>query len=508
MRGVTTLLIAGDERLYLDLTERLVGSEARIIFCEAIGETLDRAADAAAVVVDSAIAGGGEALCRRLRADPTTATVPLLLRSRAPVETHYADEVVSGDAEAVLAALVRRCPELARSGFAGSQALAAAAAAAPVATVPTESGASADDPWLPDPPEPLPNEDLLAYNSRYDKYVDSLVEAHERAAALPLPRRMRLMEQSHRVVVMIDGVLDLAQKGVNEALRAKDLTRMRALSDGKTALFEKLQRLRSAIRTADSVPRVALGRDEPSTSAAVTDGAADATRVDAPLPPTVARAEPVAARSGPPAGAPAAGLRAQKSQLTLAAERRAQQGSERVTTRPGPRPSGSASANPAVAADRRRREPTAARRAAAAAPSGRPLWLAIAVLVAVVLGVLLLRRPPTPPAAAPTSNHPPGMVYVTIQETPAGVLARPEARDPEEDRVTFSIRWFVEGELVPGASTVRLSADRFQVGQSVYVEVTPSDPYGNGAPMRSQGLTIQGTKRTGGIGNPSSPGGP
>lgn len=506
MRGVTTVLIAGDERLYLDLTERLVGSEARIIFCEAIGETLDRAADAAAVVVDSAIAGGGEALCRRLRADPTTATVPLLLRSRAPVETHYADEVVTGGAEAVLAALVRRCPGLAQSGFAGSQAL--AVAAAPVATVPTASGASTDDPWLPDPPEPLPDEDLLAYNSRYDKYLDSLVEAHERATALPLPRRMQLMEQSHRVVVMIDGVLDLAQKGVNEALRAKDLTRMRALSDGKTALFEKLQRLRSAIRTADSVPRVALGRDDPSASATMTDATADATRVDAPVPQTVARAEPVGARSGPPAAAPAAGLRAQKSQLTLAAERRAQQGSERVATRPGPRPNGSASANPAVPKDRRRREPTAARRAAAAAPSGRPLWLAIAVLVAVVLGVLLLRRPPSPPAAAPTSNHPPGMVYVTIQETPAGVLARPEARDPEEDRVTFSIRWFVEGELVPGASTVRLSADRFQVGQSVYVEVTPSDPYGNGAPMRSQGLTIQGTKRTGGIGSPSSPGGP
>lgn len=493
MRGVTTILIAGDERLYLELNERLVGAEARVIFCEAVGETLDRAADANAVVVESTIAGGGEALCRRLRADPTTATVPLLLRGQAPLETHYADEVITGGADQVLAALLRHCQGLAQSGFAGSRAVAAAAPAV-VAAVATLPGSSLEASWLPDPPEMEPDEDLLAYNARYDTYLDALVNAHEDAAALPVPRRVRLMEQSHRVVVMIDGVLDLAQKGVNEALRAKDLTRMRALSEGKTALFEKLQRLRAALRTAESVPRVPLGKDEP-TAPTTAAGERPASR-----PP--ARPEAASTGAGSAALTAAGGLRAQKSQLTLAAERRAQQRSEGGGTRPGAKAVASAEAP----TRERRRAVTAARRPLAAPPAkGRGLWLALAMLVGLVLVGILARRPKPQPAAAPTANQPPQMVYVTVQETPAGVLARPEARDAEEDRVTFSIRWFVDGALVPGASTVRLSDDRFQLGQSIYVEVTPSDPYSSGAPMRSQGLTIQGVKKQTGQSGRASP---
>lgn len=497
MRGMSTILIAGDEALFLDLAERLVGSEARALYCEAVGETLDRAADAAAVVVDSGISGGGEALCRRLRADPTTATVPLLLRSRSPVESHFADEVVAGGVEVVLAALLRRVPALAQSGIAGRQPI--APPTPPLTARTTQPAEGANDPWQADPPEALPGEDLLAYHGRCEQFLDRLVEAHEGATELAMPRRVQLMEQSHRVVVMMDGVLDGAQKAVNEALRAKDLARMRALSDGKTALFEKLQRLRSAVRTADSVPRVALGKGL-APSPAVAAGAPGA----APPP----RVEATRSESDPGVPTVVQGLRPQKSQLTLAAERRAQQQREPKREATGTR-AGAVRGAPdtgSTPSPRRRREATAARHAAARAPRARPLWLAIPVLVALVLVALLFGRSPTPPAAAPTANQPPQMVHVTVQETPAGVLARPEARDPEEDRVTFSIRWFVDGVLVPGAATVRLASDRVQVGQSIYVEVTPSDSYGSGSAMRSQGLTIQGVKRRGGANAPSGAG--
>ena len=52
------ILIAGDDELYLDLSERLPVGSCRLVTCDTFGETLDRAADSAVIIVNAHIGGG------------------------------------------------------------------------------------------------------------------------------------------------------------------------------------------------------------------------------------------------------------------------------------------------------------------------------------------------------------------------------------------------------------------------------------------------------------------
>jgi hypothetical protein len=94
--------------------------------------------------------------------------------------------------------------------------------------------------------------------------------------------------------------------------------------------------------------------------------------------------------------------------------------------------------------------------------------------------------------AAPPGNSPPQMTYVALAETPAGIVARPDATDANRDRINYRMRWYVNEKLVSGAGTALLTSQNFAVGSRVEVEVTPEDPYQDGAPMLSKPLFVQG----------------
>lgn len=99
-------------------------------------------------------------------------------------------------------------------------------------------------------------------------------------------------------------------------------------------------------------------------------------------------------------------------------------------------------------------------------------------------------------ASDETDNTVPVMKWVILKQSAIGITAHINAEDKENDQLAFSIRWFVNDKEVSGQTTVRLRADNYQSGSTVHVEVTPTDAYGIGLPMRSRTMTI--TYRQGG----------
>ena len=102
--------------LYVELLERLGNRCCRTIHCETQGQALDRAADAAVVIVNLDVAGGAALLCRRLRAEPSTASVPIILR--APSEQRVPDvdrRVEIDDFERLIQAIQHCVPSLAEA---------------------------------------------------------------------------------------------------------------------------------------------------------------------------------------------------------------------------------------------------------------------------------------------------------------------------------------------------------------------------------------------------------
>lgn len=144
-----------------------------------------------------------------------------------------------------------------------------------------------------------------------------------------------------------------------------------------------------------------------------------------------------------------------------------------------------------------------ARRSSAKAPgsgsalASRTLWLVIFGLAIVAGGTVYLLRTGLGSSGTPERTNPnnkaPVMRYVTIQETNQGVIVRPKAEDAEGDTINYSIRWSVNGQILADAIGTTLPRSRYQVGQLVAVEVTPSDPFGGGQPMASQPLKITGS---------------
>ncbi len=65
------------------------------------------------------------------------------------------------------------------------------------------------------------------------------------------------------------------------------------------------------------------------------------------------------------------------------------------------------------------------------------------------------------------------------------------ADDADNDPLTFTYRWLVDGVVVDGETAATLSGTHFAKGQSVQAEVTPHDDEGAGAPALSNETTIQ-----------------
>lgn len=96
-----------------------------------------------------------------------------------------------------------------------------------------------------------------------------------------------------------------------------------------------------------------------------------------------------------------------------------------------------------------------------------------------------------------TGNGPPVMVLAKLlPETlslthPVGVQAL--AEDPERDSVTYAYQWYVNDAPVTGQTTSTFPAELLRRGQTVSVEITPSDGKQQGKPVRTPAAKVGNT---------------
>jgi CheY-like chemotaxis protein len=463
-----TIVVAGGGDLYVKLLEPFPPTLCNIAFAESLAEALDVASDACLVVVDSKLSGGGVDLCRRLRSDPVTSTVPLILRvpNRGDHVQALSDaRVLENDLPTLVKTMRQLSPELS-----GRREIPELSEDSPdenyfddgpttVAFRRPEAAPGKAGEWPQPPPARGPRQDLLEFAQIFAGYMNSLIEAMEAPSKLSAEELERLRGMVTLTVEGTEQHLTSAQTAITEALVKKDLERMKALSSAKNSLYDKLQQMRSMV---SKLPR--------------SEGPGGAVK-------TV---------SGPIAlGAP------KKSELTRAAEAKA------------------AAEKTAAAADKKaerddKREkrdkkkgpvkPAAYRSTKSARREGErsslPYLLAAALLVAAVgVGVYLLffQEPSTTAPVEDGTNQPPTMKYVRVEQTTAGVVARAEGDDKEQDPVIFQFRWLVNGKEVEGQKTARLTPQHYHEGDTVALEVTPSDGKKSGTPLTSAGIIIRST---------------
>jgi hypothetical protein len=94
-------------------------------------------------------------------------------------------------------------------------------------------------------------------------------------------------------------------------------------------------------------------------------------------------------------------------------------------------------------------------------------------------------------------NALPEMLTATLSPEEVGtddmLTASATAIDPEGDTVSFSYTWYVEGLPLPETTDSLDGATWFDKGDEVYVEITPVDPTGSGAPLSSDSIIVGNT---------------
>lgn len=429
---------------------------AHLVYCETIGEALDQASAASLILVDEALGGDGLGLCRRLRTDPVTASLPIILRSSSRNRHPQANEVVGPhDLRGTIAAMIKLCPSL--------------NTASEITNVPDDLFDDEEDvfdveqstviwrkpeditqaQWPPPPPEIDPNVDLLDFTRNFAGYANSLLEAYGQQATLSSADRRRLDQAARNTVGMVEEVMSTSQRAINDALMRKDVVRMRELSAARNVMHDKLRELRERVSQQEA------SSDESDTPL---------------LPPPAPKA---------------------KSELTRAAEARdaARRMPPRSRRQTAPRPAQRSMPTGGVGR-------VTGRTARVVRPRRlRPeiFWIigVVALLAGGLVAYRVIKRPAAPTAPKQTAgNTPPKLQDLLLERTSAAVVAKPQAVDAEGDQISYIIRWKVNGRVISGAFSARLLARHYRPGDTVQAEVTPTDQYGRGVPMLSKPLNI------------------
>jgi hypothetical protein len=462
----TTILMIGGRDLRPQLATRFSSPPYRFLYTTSLAEGFNEAPEADLLVVSTGLPGH-EVLCQRLRSDELTAQIPtvLVVEPGRPSENLKAEaRVPASDFEALL----RVFAELRPPEPLPEQPAPAEEESTEVAHL-EFSGASD---WPPSPPTKKPGQDLLTFAAVYASYVDSLLAAISSEAPTSPAVVARIDQVLRAVLEDIENQQRVIQGAITRALVGGDLTVAHSLTSAKNGLYEKQKALQGAVDSSAPAPPQRSTAAATPTAAAATSAAAAApvlprATFEAPLPPP------------------------KKSELTLAAEAKiaAERAARIQQGKSAPmETAGAAEGQVRVPKPRRaapRRESASERR------GGLGLLLALLVLGVLAAGVYFyaFRRRPEPVAAQNRANTAPTMKWIAIEENPTGVILEPQATDPEDDRVSYSVKWFLNGNPVEGATTARLPSEKYSRGDRVQAEVTPNDSYSRGAPMRSKELT-------------------
>jgi hypothetical protein len=100
-------------------------------------------------------------------------------------------------------------------------------------------------------------------------------------------------------------------------------------------------------------------------------------------------------------------------------------------------------------------------------------------------------------SALTKSNQPPVITSAKILADPIAltgpVEVRVDAQDPEREAVSFIYQWYVDNTPLPGQTHANLPPELLRRGQSVFVEIIPSDGANKGRPYRAKGVVVGNT---------------
>jgi hypothetical protein len=68
-----------------------------------------------------------------------------------------------------------------------------------------------------------------------------------------------------------------------------------------------------------------------------------------------------------------------------------------------------------------------------------------------------------------------------------------DAQDPEREAVSFEYQWYADNATLPKQTNATLPAELLRRGQSVFVEIVPTDGMYKGQPYRTKSVTVRNT---------------
>jgi hypothetical protein len=103
----------------------------------------------------------------------------------------------------------------------------------------------------------------------------------------------------------------------------------------------------------------------------------------------------------------------------------------------------------------------------------------------------------TAPATGASGNRPPVVTTALIINTPlsqaAPAAVQIQSEDPEREAVSFHYQWYVDNAPMAGQTNATLPPEFFRRGQTVFVEIIPTDGASKGQPYRTAGVAIGNT---------------
>jgi len=100
----------------------------------------------------------------------------------------------------------------------------------------------------------------------------------------------------------------------------------------------------------------------------------------------------------------------------------------------------------------------------------------------------------TAPTARTSGNRPPVVSMAVIVNAPlsqaAPAAVQIQSEDPEREAVSFHYQWYVDNVPVAAQTNATLPSEYFRRGQTVFVEIIPTDGTNKGQPYRTASVVV------------------